>query len=76
MSRLAKLGFKYFLPEINFQNLYSVLAIILFNFLSLKILLPIKDIFFIFALSPRLKIKLIFTRLLLSFSTVVSIFEL
>jgi len=44
--------FKYFLPDKNFQNLYSSLMIRLFNFLSLKILSPIKVIFLILALLP------------------------
>ena len=38
-------SFKNFLPEINFQNLYSSVIIIFLNLLSLKNLFPIKEIF-------------------------------
>ena len=61
---VTKFSFKNFLPEIIFQNLYSELIISLFNFLSLKTLLPIKDIFLILALSPNSISKFIITRLL------------
>ena len=46
-------SFKYFFPDKNFHGLYSSLKITPFNFLSLKILSPIKEIFLIFAFSPR-----------------------
>ena len=76
LSISTKFGFRYFLPEINFQNLYSVLAINLFSLLSLKILFPINDIFLILALSPNSISKFILTRLLSKFSIVIPIFEL
>ena len=41
-----------------------MVVISLFNFLSLKTLLPIKDIFLILALSPNSISKFIITRLL------------
>ena len=56
-----------------FQNLYSELAINLFNLLSLKTLFPIKVIFLILDLSPNLISKLIFTKFSSSVSSVVSI---
>ena len=61
MSKLIAFSFKYFFPDKNFQNLYSSLTIILFNFLFLYFLSPINEIFLIFDFFPRLisMIKLI-----------------
>ena len=69
MSNSTRLSFKYFFPDMNFQNLNSSLAIIRFNLLSLKILLPMKDIFLIFAFSPKLISIVKFTKLSFSSST-------
>ena len=60
----------------NFQNLNSVLVIIFRSFLSLKILSPIKVIFFIFAFFPKSILKTISTRLLSDSMTDTSIDEL
>ena len=65
-------SFKYFLPEINFQNLNSSLAIKLFSFPSLYFLSPINVIFLILALEPRSILKTIST--FLSPSSIKSIF--
>ena len=58
----------------NFQNLYSSLAIILDNLLSLKTLFPIKEIFLILALSPKSTLIIIFIKLLFKDSDKISIF--
>ena len=57
-------SFKNFLPDKNFQNLYSELAITRLSLLSLKILFPTKDIFLIFAFSPKVNSYTKFIKLL------------